>query len=131
MAVELSEDARSLLDGRNFATVATLNSDGAPQTSVVWVERDGDAVQFTITSRRQKARNIAHDPRVSVTVVDAQNPYHTVEIRGTAELIEDPKRVLSHRLSWKYADEDPPAEPPEIRRLIVRVTPEKVTGFSV
>jgi hypothetical protein len=47
VAVELGEDARALLDGRNFATVATLNRDGAPQTSVVWVERDGNAVQFT------------------------------------------------------------------------------------
>jgi PPOX class probable F420-dependent enzyme len=130
VAVELGEDARALLDGRNFATVATLNRDGAPQTSVVWVERDGNAVQFTITSRRQKARNIARDPRISVTVIDAENPYHTVEIRGTAELVDDPERTLSHRLSWKYVDEDPPAEPPEIRRLIVRVTPEKVTRFS-
>jgi PPOX class probable F420-dependent enzyme len=117
VAVELGEDARALRDG-------------APQTSVVWVERDGNAVQFTITSRRQKARNIARDPRISVTVIDAENPYHTVEIRGTAELVDDPERTLSHRLSWKYVDEDPPAEPPEIRRLIVRVTPEKVTRFS-
>jgi PPOX class probable F420-dependent enzyme len=128
--MELGEDARTLLDGRNFATVATLSRDGAPQTSVVWVERDGDAVQFTITSRRQKAHNIARDPRVSLTVVDAANPYHTVEIRGTAELIDDPTRALSHRLSWKYVDEDPPADPPETNRLIVRVTPEKVTHFS-
>jgi PPOX class probable F420-dependent enzyme len=131
VTVELGESARALLDGRNFATVATLNRDGAPQTSVVWVERNGDAVQFTVTSRRQKARNLARDPRVSVTVIDAENPYHTVEIRGTAELIDDPERALSYRLSRKYTDEDPPAEPPELRRLIVRVTPEKVTEFSV
>ena len=131
MSTLFNEETRKLLDGRNLATVATLNPDGGPQTSVVWIAREGDTVLFSTTARRQKARNLARDPRVSLTVFDAANPYQSVNIRGTVELIDDSERSLPHRLSQKYLGEDPPAEPEEVGRLIVRVTPQKVTGFSV
>lgn len=125
-----TEEIRNLLDGKNFATVATIDADGGPQTSVVWILRDGDAVLFSTTVQRRKARNLARDPRVSLTVFDSANPYHSVDIRGTAELIEDPDKSLPLRLSHKYLGADPPPEPAETRRYIVRITPRKVTGFS-
>jgi PPOX class probable F420-dependent enzyme len=128
--VSFSPEIRDLLDGRNFATVATLNRDGGPQTSVVWIARDGDAVLFSTAAGRQKARNLARDPRVSVTVFDVANPYRSVDIRGTAELTEDPEKSLPRTLSHKYLGEDPPAEPADLLRLIVRVTPRKITGFA-
>lgn len=130
MAVTLNEAARRLLDAKNFATVATINPDGAPQTSVVWVAREGDAVLFSVLARRRKARNLVRDPRVSVTVYDLANPYQSVEIRGTAELVDDPERSLSVTLSRKYLGEDPPPEPPEDKRLIVRVVADRVVNFS-
>jgi PPOX class probable F420-dependent enzyme len=126
----LDDFARALIDGHNFATVATLNRDGGPQTSVVWIDRDGDAVVFSITDDKQKARNLARDPRISLTVFDRENPYRSVEVRGTAELIDDPKRELSYRLTHKYLGQDPPPDPPGSNRLIVRVTPERVVPFA-
>ncbi|MFD5113469.1 PPOX class F420-dependent oxidoreductase [Streptomyces sp. NPDC058391] len=131
MSQVFNEETRKLLDGRNFATVATLNRDGGPQTSVVWIAREGDTVLFSTTAERQKARNLARDPRVSLTVFDTANPYRSVDIRGTVELLDDPEKSLPRELSRKYLGEDPPAEPEEVLRLIVRVTPQKVTGFSV
>ncbi|MBB5117991.1 pyridoxamine 5'-phosphate oxidase [Streptomyces eurocidicus] len=131
MSVEFNEETRKLLDGRNFATVATLNRDGGPQTSVVWIARDGDAVVFSTTAGRLKARNLARDPRISLTVYDTENPYHSVDIRGTVELIEDPEKSLPRELSQKYLGEDPPPESDDVPRLIVRVTPRKISGFSV
>lgn len=130
MSVTFDEETRRLLDGKNFATIATLGRDGAPQTSVVWIARDGDTVLFSTTAGRQKGRNLARDPRISVTVFDVANPYRSVDIRGTAELVEDPEKELPRTLSHKYLGEDPPAEPDEVVRLIVRITPRKVTGFS-
>jgi PPOX class probable F420-dependent enzyme len=130
MAIALSQPARALLDARTFATVATLNADGSPHTSVVWVLRDGDAVLFTTTTARRKGRNLARDPRVSMSIFALDDPYRTFEIRGTAELIDDPDRALSKRLSRKYLDEDPPPEPEETRRVTVRVTPEHIVEFS-
>jgi PPOX class probable F420-dependent enzyme len=129
--VAFDEQTRRLLDGKNFATVATLNPDGSPQTSVVWIARDADAVLFSTTAGRQKARNLARDPRVSLTVFDTANPYRSVDIRGTAELIEDRDKSLPRTLSQKYLGEDPPPEPDDLLRLIVRVIPRKVTGFAV
>jgi PPOX class probable F420-dependent enzyme len=130
VSITLNDAARLLLDGRNFATVATLGPDGHPHSSVVWIDRDGDTVVFTLTADKQKARNLARDPRVSVSVFDVENPYHFVEIRGTAELVEDPSRSLSKRLSQKYLGEPPPPEPAHIVRLIARITPNKINEFS-
>lgn len=129
VSLEFDEETRKLLDERNFATVATLNRDGGPQTSVVWIVRDGDTVLFSVTGNRQKARNLARDPRVSLTVFDLNNPYHSVEVRGTAELVEDREKVLPRTASQKYLGEDPPPESEDVLRYIVRVIPQKITGF--
>jgi PPOX class probable F420-dependent enzyme len=128
--MELDEPTRKLLDGRNFATIATLNPDGSPQTSVVWVKRDGDTILFSTTAARRKARNLKRDPRISLSIFDAANPYHYAEIRGTAELVDDPGKTLPKELSHKYLNTDPPPEPAERLRVIVRVTPNKLVSFA-
>jgi PPOX class probable F420-dependent enzyme len=128
--ITFDEATRALLDGKNFATVATLLPGGAPQTSVVWLGREGDTVVFSTRADRQKARNLARDPRVSVSVFDSANPYRSVEIRGRAELEEDPEKELGRRLSHKYLGEDPPPEPEDVVRVVVRVWPERVISFA-
>ena len=130
MAVALDEVTRTLLDGRNFASVATINPDGGPQASVVWILRDGDTVLFSAVATRRKVINLTRDPRVSLTVFDTANPYQSAEIRGTAEVSGDPGKRLPRELSQKYLGEDPPPEPDELRRVIVRVIPERVNSFS-
>ncbi|GAA1027309.1 PPOX class F420-dependent oxidoreductase [Virgisporangium ochraceum] len=129
----LDESTRTLLDAPNFAVVATLTASGAPHTSTVWYLRDGDAILISVTADKLKARNLARDPRISLTVSDRGNPYHSVDLRGTAELVDDPEKTLPARLAERYlgdAGANPP-EPAEIKRLIVRVTPAKVTAFKV
>nr|WSY55735.1 PPOX class F420-dependent oxidoreductase [Streptomyces sp. NBC_00886] len=125
------DSVRALLDGKNFAGVATLRPDGAPQTSVVWIKREGDTVLFSSLEDRQKVRNLRHDPRVSLSVFDLANPYHSVEIRGTAEILPDEDKRLPHELSHKYLGVDPPAERDDQRRVIIRVVPQKIVGFQV
>jgi PPOX class probable F420-dependent enzyme len=126
----LDDRVKGLLDGRPFAVLATLNPDGTPQTSVIWVARDGDVLVFTTHDQRRKARNLLRDPRASVTVFAADDPYRTADVRGTVELVDDPDRRLSVELTRRYLDQDPPPDPPGSRRLIGRLTPEHVTGFS-
>jgi PPOX class probable F420-dependent enzyme len=130
MAVTLDAATRRMLDGKNFATLATLNEDGGPQTSPIWVTRDGDTVLFTTTMARKKGRNLARDPRVSLSISDADDPYSYVEIRGTAEMTPDPTNTLGNELSHQYLDEDAPDEPESVGRVIVRVTPDKATSFT-
>jgi PPOX class probable F420-dependent enzyme len=129
--ITFDERARRILDGKNFATVATLNPDGGPQSSLVWFMRDGDTVLFSTKATRQKARNLVRDRRISLGVFDIENPYDFVEIRGTAELIDDTNKELSKELSHRYLNEDPPFEPDDVIRLVVRVIPERVNHFAV
>ncbi|MGV9453380.1 PPOX class F420-dependent oxidoreductase [Streptomyces sp. NPDC003635] len=128
--LSFDDSTRALLDGKNFASVATLGPHGAPQNSVVWFRREGDTVLFSSLDNRQKVRNLRRDPRISLSVFDLANPYSSVEIRGTAEILPDEGKRLPHELSHKYLGIDPPAEKDDEVRVIVRVVPHKVVRFS-
>lgn len=130
MGVTFNEAVRGLLDGKNFATIATVNPDGGPQSSVVWVKRDGDTMLYSTTRGRRKERNHQRDPRISVSIFETENPYNYVEIRGTVEMTEEGGRELIDELSHKYGGKDYPEEPTDTVRVVVRVIPEKITGFS-
>jgi len=128
--VPFADSVRTLLDGKNFASVATLGPDGAPQNSVVWIKREGDTVLFSSTDGRQKVRNLRRDPRISLSVFDLADPYTSVEIRGTAEILPDDGKRLPYELSHKYLGIDPPGEKDEETRVIIRIVPRKIVGFS-
>ena len=125
-STSLTDKARDLLDRRVFASFATLNPDGGPQLSTMWVTRDGDDVLVGTLRGRQKERNLRRDNRVSLMLTDPEDGESYVEIRGTAEFTETGARELMDKLSHKYRDKPFPAEPPEKVRVIVRITPTKV-----
>jgi PPOX class probable F420-dependent enzyme len=89
MAIPLNDNVRKLIDAPNFAVVATLNDDGSPQTSVLWITRDGDDLLFCTVRGRRKERNLARDPRISVTVIDSSDGYSYAELRGTVTMTDD------------------------------------------
>jgi PPOX class probable F420-dependent enzyme len=128
--MEFSAELKQLLDARAFAVLATLNPDGTPQTSVIWAARDDDVLIFTTHDRRRKARNLRRDPRASATVFALDDPYRSADIQGTVELVDDPEAVLSIELTRRFVGQDPPPDPPGSHRLIARLTPERITGFS-
>jgi PPOX class probable F420-dependent enzyme len=130
MTLALSEATLALLDGKNYAALATVNSDGSPQTSVVWVGRDGTDLLISTVEGRVKHRNMVRDPRVSVTVIDSANPENYVELRGTVTMTPDVGRQVDTRLSWKYDGRDPGADRPGAVRVVVRVKVTKVTGYA-
>ncbi|MQY13094.1 hypothetical protein SRB5_32350 [Streptomyces sp. RB5] len=132
MTVALNDTIRRLLDTPVFITVATIQPDGSPQLSPVWVKRDGDAVLFSTTTDRRKTLNIGRDPRVSLLLMPFDEPYTYAEIRGTATLTEAGGQDLIDELSLKYtgkryADHNPRAKD-EAARVVVRVTPRRVVG---
>jgi PPOX class probable F420-dependent enzyme len=79
---EIPGDVRSLLEGRNFAHIATLQPDGSPASVAVWAGVEGDSVVFFTQDSSQKARNLRRDPRVALSIVDRENPYRTAWLRG-------------------------------------------------
>jgi PPOX class probable F420-dependent enzyme len=126
----LPDEARAVLDRPEFATLATLEPDGWPQLSVVWVGRDGDDILFSTIHGRRKTANMQRDPRVSLLVYPKDDPYSYLEVRGTAELREDPERAYIEEMSQKYLGRPYPWHKPEERRLVVRVKPEKVVWYQ-
>ena len=130
MGISLSEEALRLVDGRNYAVLATVNPDGSPQTSVVWIGRDSTDLLFSTVEGRVKHRNMLRDPRVSVTVLDSADPETYVELRGTVSMTPDVGRRVDTELSWKYDSRAPAADRPGAVRVVIRMTVEKATGYA-
>ncbi|MEU3857127.1 PPOX class F420-dependent oxidoreductase [Streptomyces sp. NPDC028722] len=134
MSAALSDRVKSLLDGTVFIVVGTLQPDGSPQMSPVWVKRDGDDVLFSTTTDRRKYRNLERDPRVSVVVMNPEQPYEYAEIRGVAEMTTEGGQQLIDELSRKYTGKDyadfNPASAHDAERVVVRIRPRKVVGMS-
>ncbi|HET7016750.1 MAG TPA: PPOX class F420-dependent oxidoreductase [Streptosporangiaceae bacterium] len=128
MGISLSAETRRLLDGRNYAVLATVNADGSPQTSVMWVGRDGDDLLMSTVEGRLKHRNMMRDPRVSVTVIDSADPENYVELRGSVTMTPDIGRRVDTELSWKYDGHDPGEDKPGAVRVVVRIEVTKITG---
>ena len=130
VTAELPPKLKEVLDGQVFVVVATLQPDGSPQVSPVWVKRDGDDVLFSTTHGRRKTLNLQRDPRITLLVNPADSPYTYAEIRGTVTVTEDPRGELIDELALKYAGkkyaEWNPKAGADDPRVIVRVTPRKV-----
>ncbi len=126
MTVALSELAKRLIDADTFATLATVNPNGSPQSSVVWVKRDGDDVVFSTILGRRKTRNMQREPRVSLTLFDPANPYQYVEVRGEVTMTEQGGPELIQELSQRYTGGPFTEHDPASVRVVCRVTPAKV-----
>ena len=126
----LTDEQAQLLVEPNFATVGTLNADGSPQLSIVWIDWDGQDVLFNTAAGRAKPRNLARDPRVSVLVADRADGYRWVAVRGSARMTSDGADDHIDRLARKYTGNGWQRKPGE-RRLLVRVRPERVSAYGL
>jgi PPOX class probable F420-dependent enzyme len=79
----LSPKARELIARPVLASLTTLNANGSPQVTPIWVDLDGDDLLFNTAEGRVKARNLHRDPRVAVSVIDPEDPYNVVALRGS------------------------------------------------
>ena len=124
--------AHSLIDEPHFASVATVQPDGRPQQSVVWVKRDGNDILFSTTRGRRKELNLAADPRCSLLINPKDDPYSYLEVRGTVEVAEEGGRALIDELAGKYLGSDRYEldDGTDNVRVVVRVKPDKVFYFS-
>ena len=125
--MHLTDEVRALFDGKNFAVLSTLEPDGKPHSTVVWVQRDGDDILFALPASRRKTANLKRDPRVAVAVFDPDSPYESVQVQGTASLEDDPDGILIDELSHKYTGGPYPGfAGPNPRWVTARVTADKV-----
>ena len=129
MAEGIPEKYRDLFNKRAFANLGTLMPDGSPQVTPVWVDYDGKHVIFNSAKGRQKDRNVRRDPRVALAIVDPDNPYRYLEIRGRVmEITEEGAAEHINKMAKKYlgVDKYPYGQPGEVR-VLYKIQPEHTT----
>jgi PPOX class probable F420-dependent enzyme len=120
-----------LLDKKGFAHLSSLGPHGEPQSHPVWFAAAGGQLLISTGTDRQKYRNIRRDPRVSASILDPDNPYRYLEVRGRVVEIEpDPTKAFLDRLARKYLGQDtyPYEERRSVERVIVHIQPDHVVG---
>jgi PPOX class probable F420-dependent enzyme len=125
---KLSDDVNQVVKGKSFWHLATLNPDGSPQVSPVWVDlRDGKILVNSHLGRK-KPRNIAHDPRVSLAWQDPDSPYHHILIRGrVVETINGEQADADiDMLSEKYLEQTPYPRGPGEQRVTFLIEADHV-----
>jgi PPOX class probable F420-dependent enzyme len=120
------EDFEDLLESTALAHVATLGPHGEPQSNPVWFDWDGEHIKFSQTKTRQKYRNLQREPRIALSIVDPENPYRYLEIRGEVTRVEeDPNIDFINSIAKKYLGLDRyPYHQPDDERVVVFVRPE-------
>ena len=125
MATTLPDSHRDLLDAQ-FATLATIDDDGAPQLSEVWFLRDGDDVQISLNTSRAKTRNLRERPQCSLLILDVGNPYRYLELRGRARVEPDDDYAFADRVGEKYGADLRQHDAPGDARVVVTIEADKV-----
>ena len=132
MAQSIPDKYRDLFTKRAFASLATLMPDSGPQVTPVWVDLEGDRVLVNTARGRQKDKNMRRDPRVALAIIDPENPYRYLEIRGrVAEITEEGADAHIDKMAKKYlgADKYPYRQPSETR-VIFKIQPERVNTMG-
>jgi PPOX class probable F420-dependent enzyme len=117
-----------LLEKKAFANLATLNADGSPQVTPVWVDFDGSNVLVNTARGRVKTKKLAREPRVPLSISDPENPYRYLGIQGrVADMTEAGADAHIDKMAKKYMGKDTyPFRAPGEVRVILKITPEKV-----
>lgn len=128
MTKKLSPQEVELLREPQIANVATVMADGTPQVTPVWIDTDGENVYFNTARHRVKFRNLERNPKVAISVVDRNDPYRLVVLRGTAELTDQDADAHIDKLAKKYLGADTyPWRKADEERVVIKVTPEQIT----
>lgn len=124
----LTDEDRALLRAKNFACFTTLMEDGSPQTSVVWIDLDGDTIVVNSAEGRTKVRNVRRDPRVAIALYDSEDPYRQLMIRGrVTDMTTEGADESIDALAKKYLGVDSyPGRVPGQQRVILRIEPTRV-----
>jgi PPOX class probable F420-dependent enzyme len=128
----IPEGYHDLLDSTALAHVATIGPKGEPQSNPVWFGWDGEHLKFSQTKTRQKLRNVRRDPRISLSIVDPENPLRYLEVRGEVVRVEeDPDLDFINEMAKKYMGVDKyPFHQPGDERVVVHVEPRHTTKMG-
>jgi PPOX class probable F420-dependent enzyme len=127
---EIPESHRDLLESQ-FATLGTVGSDGLPQLTEVWFLYESGTIKLSLNEVRAKTKNLSARPECSVLVLDLQNPYRYLEVRGRARIEDDADLAFADRVGAKYGADLRQHDRPGETRVVVTVEPEKVYAVDM
>jgi PPOX class probable F420-dependent enzyme len=132
MASPFPEKYRDLFQKKAFASFTTLMPDGSPQTTPVWVDYQSNEIWINSALGRQKDRNVRRDPRVALAIIDPDNPYRYVEVRGRVrEITQDGADAHIDRMAQKYMGKDKyPFRQPGEQRVLYKIEIQKTHGMG-
>lgn len=123
----MDSDLHSLATGKNFAALTTLSASGQPRTHVMWIDADDDHLLINTEVHRAKFKDIERDPRVTVTVINQDNPYQYVEARGRVvdTVRGDDAKAHIDEVSRRYTGQDYQGTV-QSERAVVKIAPERL-----
>jgi PPOX class probable F420-dependent enzyme len=124
----MDNDLQTFATGKNFAALTTLAADGQPRTHIMWVDADDEHLLINTEVHRAKFKDVERDPRVTVTVINAKNPYQYVEARGRVVGTITGPEAKAHidALSQRYTGSDTYQGAIQSERVIVKIAPDKL-----
>ncbi len=131
MTTDFPDSHRDLLEAK-FATLATIGKDGGPQLTEIWFLFEDGQVKTSLNDSRLKTKNLVARPRCSLFVLDLENPFRYLDVRGTAKIEPDDDYAFAQRLGAKYGgadvrDHDGPGE----KRVVVTIEPTNVFAVDM
>jgi len=132
MASTIPQNFQDLFTKKAFAQLATLMPDGSPQVTPVWCDYDGNYIRINTAKGRVKDKNMRKNKRVALALMDPDNPYRYMAVRGEVEEVtEEGADAHIDLLAKKYlgADKYPYRQPGEVR-VIYKIRPEKFSSMG-
>lgn len=124
------ESHRDLLDAQ-FASLATVGGDGIPQVTELWFLHDDGELKLSLNTSRLKTRNLMKRPECSLMVLDLENPYRYLEVRGRAQIEPDDDYAFARRLGAKYDADLSVHDQPGDKRVVVTIAPTNVYAVNM
>ena len=130
MSLELPGKVKELIEAKNFGSLATIMPDGSPHVAPVWIDHDGRDVLINTAEGRQKMKNMRRDPRIAMDILNQENPYEMVALRGhVVDITHEGADAHIDKLSKKYTGQDVYGNRrPGEQRVIVRIRPDWIAG---
>lgn len=128
MAAAIPKTHSDLFDKKAFASLATINADGSPQVTPVWIDWDGANLLVNTAQGRVKDRNLRRNPEVALAILDPDNPYRYLAVQGrVTKVTTDGADAHIDKMAKKYMDKDSyPFRTPTEVRVLFTIAPEKV-----
>lgn len=131
MPLKLPEPLRKVLLDKAFGHVVTLNPDGSPQVTMVWMDVEGDQALYNTAEGRVKVANLRRDPRIMVSVQDRHNPQSYALLRGRATLSHTGADAHIDAMAQRFLGMDKyPWRAPGEQRVLVRIDVDRISGFT-